>query len=336
MIVADWAITVEDLAAAPKLRMIQHQGVGHERIDKQALKARGVPLALCPAGTTIGVAEHTILLILAVYKRLVVADTKMRQGTWLQWGLRSTSFELCGKTLGLVGFGRIGQAVAKRAHAFDAKILYHDAFIPTPPAEARAWGVESVGLDDLLRRSDIVSVHVPTTDETRNFMNAARFAQMKRSAVFINTSRGAVVDEPALIRALQDKVIAGAGLDVFEKEPIRPENPLLAMDNVILTPHIPRAPWTPSPRRCKPSLPICSAACAVSPFTTESCDAYALRADRRGLSPDSNAGGCHEEDDGRVGAGSCLPRLARWFQSGRATHLVEPLGNPGHEEGSPE
>jgi phosphoglycerate dehydrogenase-like enzyme len=238
MIVADWAITAEDLAAAPKLRMVHHQGVGHERIDKQALKVRDVPLALCPAGTTIGVAEHTMLLILAVYKRLVVADTKMRQGTWLQWGLRSVSFELSGKTLGLIGFGRIGQAVAKRASAFDAKIIYHDAFIPTPPAEAAAWGVESVSLDDLLRRSDIVSVHVPTTDETRKFMNATRFAQMKRSAVFINTSRGAVVDEPALIAALKDKVIAAAGLDVFEKEPINQDNPLLRMDNVIVTPHI--------------------------------------------------------------------------------------------------
>ena len=238
MIVADWAITAEDLAAAPKLRMIHHQGVGHERIDKHALKTRSIPLALCPAGTTIGVAEHTMLLILAVYKRLVVADTQMRQGTWLQWGLRSVSFELSGKTLGVIGFGRIGQAVAKRAHAFDAKIVYHDTFIPAPPAEAKAWGVESVGMDDLLRRSDIVSVHVPMTDETHKFMNSARFAQMKRSAVFINTSRGVVVDEPALIRALQDKVIAGAGLDVFEKEPIQPENPLLTMDNVILTPHI--------------------------------------------------------------------------------------------------
>jgi phosphoglycerate dehydrogenase-like enzyme len=238
MIVADWPIVAEDLAAAPTLKMVQHQGVGHERIDKQALQARRIPLALCPAGTTIGVAEHTMLLILAVYKRLVVADTRMRQGTWLQWGLRSTSFELCGKTLGLVGFGRIGQAVAKRAHAFDARILYHDAFLPSPPAEAKAWGVESVSLDDLLRRSDIVSIHVPTTDETRKFMNAARFGRMKRSAVFINTSRGAVVDEPALIAALQDKVIAAAGLDVFEQEPIAPGNSLLGMDNVIVTPHI--------------------------------------------------------------------------------------------------
>jgi phosphoglycerate dehydrogenase-like enzyme len=238
MIVADWAVTAEDRAAAPKLKMVQHQGVGHERIDKQALKARGIPLGLCPAGTTTGVAEHTILLILAVYKRLVIADTKMRQGTWLQWGLRATSFELCGKTLGLVGFGRIGQAVAKRAHAFDARIIYHDAFIPTPPAEAKAWGVESASLEDLLHRSDIVSIHVPTTDETRKFMNATRFGQMKRSAVFINTSRGAVVDEPALIRVLQTQAIAAAGLDVFEREPIDKDNPLLGMDNVVLTPHI--------------------------------------------------------------------------------------------------
>ena len=238
MIVADWAVTAETVAAAPKLKMVQHQGVGHERIDKAALKARGIPLALCPAGTTTGVAEHTLLLILAVYKRLVVADTKMRQGTWLQWGLRSTSFELCGKTLGLIGFGRIGQAVAKRAHAFETKIVYHDAFVPTPPDDARAWGVESVTLDDLLRRSDIVSVHVPTTDTTRKFMNAARFGQMKRSAVFINTSRGAVVDEAALLAALQNKVIAAAALDVFEKEPISPDNPLLRLDNVIVTPHI--------------------------------------------------------------------------------------------------
>jgi phosphoglycerate dehydrogenase-like enzyme len=238
MIIADWPLTGEELAAAPKLRMVQHQGVGHERIQKEALEARGIPLGLCPAGTTIGVAEHTLLLILAVYRRLVVADTKLRQGTWLQWGLRSTSFELAGKTLGLVGFGRIGQAVAKRAHAFEVKVVYHDAFLPAPPPEAAAWGVQAVSLEELLRRADIVSVHVPTTDETRRFMNATRFAQMKRSAIFINTSRGAVVNEPDLVRALQDKVIAAAGLDVFEKEPINRDNPLLGLDNVVLTPHI--------------------------------------------------------------------------------------------------
>jgi phosphoglycerate dehydrogenase-like enzyme len=238
MIVADWSITEETLAAAPKLRMVQHQGVGHERIDKAALKARGIPLALCPAGTTVGVAEHTILLILAVYKRLVVADTKLRQGIWLQWGLRSVSFELAGKTLGLVGFGRIGRAVARRAHAFDARIIYHDPYLQERPAEADAWGAREVPLGELLRQSDIVSLHVPTTDETRRFMSTREFEQMKRSAILINTSRGAIVDEPALIKALEAKTIAGAGLDVFEQEPVQPDNPLLKMDNVILTPHI--------------------------------------------------------------------------------------------------
>ena len=238
MIVADWAVTSHELEAAPKLRMIQHQGVGHEKIDKAALQARSIPLALCPAGTTVGVAEHTILLILAVYKRLVVADTTLRQGTWLQWGLRSTSFELAGKTLGLVGFGRIGQAVAQRAQAFDARILYHDPYLQEPPAAATAWNAQQVPLVDLLRRSDIVSLHVPTTDETRRFMSTPQFEQMKRSAVLINTSRGAIVDEPALIEALRSKIIGGAGLDVFEQEPVRPDNPLLTMDNVVLTPHI--------------------------------------------------------------------------------------------------
>ena len=237
VLVADWAITDEELRAAPRLKMVQHQGVGHEKIDKEALKARKIPLALCPAGTTVGVAEHTILLILAVYKRLVAADTKLRQGTWLQWGLRSTSFELAGKTLGLHGFGRIGQAVAQRAHAFDARILFHDPYLKELPREASGW-LTSVSLPELLRQSDILSLHLPTTTETRKCMSTSQFQQMKRSAVLINTSRGALVDEPALVAALQNGTIAGAGLDVFEQEPVKPDNPLLAMDSVILTPHI--------------------------------------------------------------------------------------------------
>jgi len=238
LLAAVWAIGEEELRAAPKLKMVQHQGVGHEKIAKAALKARGIPLAICPAGTTVGVAEHTILLILAVYKRLVVADTKLRQGKWLQWELRSTSFELAGKTLGLVGFGRIGQAVAQRAHAFEARILYHDPYLKERLTVAAAWDAREVSFQDLLRQSDIVSLHVPTTDATRRFMSTPQFEQMKRSAILINTSRGAIVDEPALIMALEAGTIAGAGLDVFEQEPIKPDNPLLKMDNVVLTPHI--------------------------------------------------------------------------------------------------
>jgi phosphoglycerate dehydrogenase-like enzyme len=238
VVVADWPIAAEEVAAAPKLRMVQHQGVGHEKIDKDALKARGIPLALCPAGTTVGVAEHTILLILAVYKRLVLADRKLREGVWLQWGLRAASFELAGKTLGLLGFGRIAQAVARRAHAFDARILYHDPYLQEPPPEAAAWDATAVSFAELLRQSDILSLHVPTTDQTRRCMSTPQFEQMRRSAILINTARGAIVDEPALIKALEGKTIAGAGLDVFEQEPVKPDNPLLKMDNVVLTPHI--------------------------------------------------------------------------------------------------
>ena len=238
LVVADWPITEEDLQAAPKLKMVQHQGVGHEKIDKEALKARGIPLALCPAGTTVGVAEHTILLILAVYKRLVFADAKLREGVWLQWGLRSVSFELAGKTLGLLGFGRIAQAVARRAYAFDARILYHDPYLQEPPPEAAAWDITAVSFATLLGQSDILSLHVPTTDQTRRCMGTPQFEQMKRSAILINTARGAIVDEPALIKALESGTIAGAGLDVFEQEPMRADSPLLKMDNVVLTPHI--------------------------------------------------------------------------------------------------
>lgn len=238
LVVADWPITEQDLQAAPKLKMVQHQGVGHERIDKEALKARGIPLALCPAGTTVGVAEHTLLLILAVYKRLVLADTKLREGVWLQWGLRSVSFELAGKTLGLLGFGRIGQAVARRASAYDARVLYHDPYLREPPPEAAAWGAVAVSFADLLRRADILSLHVPATDQTRRCLSTPQFEQMRRSAILINTARGAIVDEAALIKALETKTIAGAGLDVFEQEPVRPDHPLLRMDNVVVTPHI--------------------------------------------------------------------------------------------------
>lgn len=236
LLVADWPVTAEDLGAAPRLKMVQHQGVGYEKIDQAALRARGIPLALCPAGTTTGVAEHTILLILAVYRRLVVADRKLREGTWLQWALRSTSYELAGKTLGLVGLGRIGQAVARRAQAFEAGVLYHDPYLPDPsPAAA---GAVAVSFPELLRRSDIVSLHVPATAETRRLLGTPQFEEMKRSAILINTSRGSVVDEPALIKALEAGTIAGAGLDVFEREPVSPDNPLLKMDNVVLSPHI--------------------------------------------------------------------------------------------------
>lgn len=235
LLIADRPVTAEHLAAAPRLRMIQHQGVGYEKVDLAACRARGIPLALAPEGTTTGVAEHTLLLILALYRRLLQAASGVREGRWMQWELRSVSFELAGKTLGLVGFGRIGREVARRALAFDARVLYFDPHVPDPGGLAvrRANTLES-----LLGEADIVSLHVPVTPETRGFVDAQWLRRMKPGSVLVNTARGALVDEAALVRALTAGPLAGAALDVLNQEPPEPGNPLLRLENVLLTPHI--------------------------------------------------------------------------------------------------
>jgi len=237
VLVATRPLPRELIAQAPRLRLIQHQGVGYENIDIAAAHAAGVPVALCPEGTTTGVAEHTILLILAVYKQLLLADRSVRQGEWLQFGLRANSFELAGKRLGLVGFGRIGRAVARRARAFDAEVCYYD-LVRAPRKVERDLRVSFLSLEELLAGSDIISLHVPSTPETRHLINEETLALMRRQSILINTARGALVDQAALVRALRDGRLAGAGLDVFEEEPPRPDDPLLSLSNVVLTPHI--------------------------------------------------------------------------------------------------
>lgn len=232
MVVADRAVTAADLDAAERLRMIQHQGVGYERIDVASCKQRGVVLALTPEGTTTGVAEHTILLILALYKQLLRAATGVPRGDWLQWELRQNSFELSGKTVGLVGFGRIGRAVARRATAFDARVIYHD-----PLADDGAFE-RMPNLDALLEQSDIVSLHVPGSAGNRHMIGEQELVRMKPSALLINTSRGNLIDEAALYAALTGGQIAAAGLDVLAQEPPQTANPLLHLDNVLITPHI--------------------------------------------------------------------------------------------------
>ncbi len=235
ILVADHAVTAEHIAAAPRLRMIQHQGVGYERIDLEACRARGIPVALTPEGTSIGVAEHTLLLILAVYKHLVKAANGARAGQWMQWELRGNSFELYGKRLGMVGMGRIGREVAQRALAFGANVIYYDPFV----SQLEDLPVRKIdALDEFLAAADIVSLHVPASGANRHFINAETLGKMKPGALLINTSRGALVDESALVEALRAGRLAGAGLDVLEKEPATQDNPLLHFENVIITPHI--------------------------------------------------------------------------------------------------
>jgi len=238
IIVATAKVTEDLLRNAKKLKLIQHQGVGYDNIDVHAVKRMGIPIGLTPEGTSIGVAEHTILLILAVYKKLVIAHNSLLKGKWLQFPLRPESYEMYGKTLGLIGFGRIGREVAKRAKPFGVRILYYDKYIHVSLEEKENLGVEEISFEKILAESDIVSLHVPLTDETRGMMNHKTFKAMKHAAILINTARGNLVNEKDLYEALKDRIIAGAGLDVFEKEPPSSDNPLFKLDNVILTPHI--------------------------------------------------------------------------------------------------
>jgi len=216
---------------------VQLQGVGYDGIDRAALKQRGIPLCMTVRGTVGGVSEHTILMILALFKHLLEADQSVRQGRWLSNSLRFRCYLLEGKTLGIIGLGRIGREVVKRARGFDPVIVYHDA-VRQPPEVEQQLGVTYLPLDDLLCTSDIVSVHVPLTAQTRKFLGAREFALMKPTAIFINTSRGPTMDETALYQALAQQRIMGAGLDVFDPEPPSADNPLLQLDNVILSPHM--------------------------------------------------------------------------------------------------
>ena len=238
VIVATVPITDGLLAGAPKLKLIQHQGVGYDTTDVQAARKRGVVVGLTPEGTTIGVAEHTLLLILAVYKKLTLAHNSLREGRWLQFALRPGSYELCGKTLGLIGFGRIGREVAKRARAFDARVLFYERWARVTLDQKAEWGVEEAGFRQLLAESDIVSLHLPLTRRTRGIIGRKALRLMKPGAVLINTARGRLVDEGALIEALRAGRIGAAGLDVFQNEPPQPDNALLTLENVIITPHI--------------------------------------------------------------------------------------------------
>lgn len=225
--------------AATSLRLVHHQGVGyHDTVDWGALSERGIPLALTPEGTTIGVAEHAVMLALAVCKRLPYADAELRQGRWHINALRPESRELSGMTVGYLGMGRIGQALAERLRVFGTSGIYVDDAAPLAPARERELGLERVDFAALLARSDLLSLHVPLTPATRHLIDRAAIAKMKPGALIVNTARGGLIDEVALAEALSDGRLGGAGLDVFEKEPPAPSDPLLALRNVVVTPHI--------------------------------------------------------------------------------------------------
>lgn len=219
--------------AAERLELVHHQGVGwQDTTDHAVLKARGVPLALTPEGTTVGVAEHTVLLILSVLKLLPFADSELRQGRFHINALRPVSRELNGMTVGYIGMGRIAQAVAERLRAFGTRGIFYDSNV------SAAGGLQSCTFEQVLQDADVITLHVPLTAQTRHMIGAPQFAQMKRGAYLINTSRGGLIDEAALLAALESGHLAGAALDVFETEPLPAAHPLCRRRDVVLTPHI--------------------------------------------------------------------------------------------------
>ncbi len=228
-------LTAHVMDFLPRCRSITRYGIGVDNVDVPAATARGIWVTNVPGFCAHEVAEHTMAFVLTFTRRLRRLDSSVRAGQWETITLMRPTRRLSSLTLGLVGFGQVARAVATYANGFGMRVI---ATALHTSAEAMATsGVTKVGLDDLLAESDFVSLHVPVTDETRHLIDARRLGLMKPSAYLINTSRGALVDEEALIDALRNGRIAGAGLDVLAKEPPSRDNPLLAMDNVIVTPH---------------------------------------------------------------------------------------------------
>ena len=229
----------EAIDRATNLKVISTMSAGFEHIDVTYATEKGIYVGYAPDALTEATADLTFSLLLAAARRIPESDRFMRQRKWkISW----TPLFMIGKsvwesTLGIIGLGKIGKAVAKRAQGFNMRVLYADS-VRLTPAEERELNVTFRPLEDLLKESDFASIHVPVTDETRHFMNEERLKLMKPSAVLINASRGATVDEPALTKALREKWIAGAALDVYEREPIADNNPLLDLENVVLVPHI--------------------------------------------------------------------------------------------------
>lgn len=233
---------------APRLRLIQLISAGYDRVDIEAARKAGVPVANNGGSNSTAVAEHTLMLILSVMKKLVWQHNNVVHGKWRVGDFASQRFlELAGKTLGIVGLGTIGKKVARRARPFEMSILYHD-IVRLAEHEEDGLGVRFALLPEVLRSSDVVTLHVPLTPATRNLIGARELDMMKRSAFLINTCRGPVVDEDALHAALTSGQIAGAALDVMVEEPPAANHPLFALDNVIITPHTAGPTWENWPK----------------------------------------------------------------------------------------
>lgn len=220
------------------IKLIQLFSAGYDGINLPLARELGIPVANNGGANSISVAEHAMLLILAVLRDLVRQAENARAGKWRD--LESTTlscFELAEKTVGIIGMGNIGRQLARRLQGFDVSARYYDKYVALPPAVEQELGVRKVSLEELCKTSDVISIHVPLTSETHHLIGREELALMKPSAILVNTSRGGVVDQQALYEALKEKRIAGAGLDVLEPEPFDITDPIFRLDNVTITPH---------------------------------------------------------------------------------------------------
>jgi lactate dehydrogenase-like 2-hydroxyacid dehydrogenase len=221
----------------PKVRMIQLGGVGYEHVDVEACDRRSVPVAITPEGTVTGVAEHTVMMMLAIYKHLAEAHAALKRGEWIHDRLRPICLMLEEKRVGIVGMGRIGREVARRLRGFDVETVYHD-IRPLAAEDETRYGARHLELDELLSTSDVVTLHVFLGPGSKHLIGQRELELMKPTAVLINTSRGDVVDEAALCGHLAAGKLYGAGIDAWQEEPTSPENPILRLENVLVTPHM--------------------------------------------------------------------------------------------------
>jgi len=229
-------ITEELMKASPRLKVIGVHGIGCDHVDLAAAKRLGKIVCNTPDALTVTVSEMAFALTLALLRNIVSADKAVRKGEWNRKYSDLIGSELAGKKVGIIGLGRIGEATARRVKAFDSDVLYWSR--TRKPEKELKYGFRWMELDDLLKDSDIISLHVPSTEETRHLIGLEQFEKMKQGVYIVNTARGKVIDEEALIKALKNGKVKAAALDVFENEPLSTDSPLCKMDNVILTPHI--------------------------------------------------------------------------------------------------
>lgn len=225
------------LRAASRLKLIQLISAGYDDIDLETCQQLGIPVVNNGGSNSIDVAEHTLALILSYYRRIREHDEDVRNGIWNIETASSSCYTIYGKTVGIIGFGNIGKKVAELLSGFGTNVIYNDELQASVEIE-RSLQATYTGLESLIGESDIISLHVPLTDDTRHLIGSREISWMRPQTLFVNTCRGEVVDEAALVQALEEKRILGAALDVLQKEPPEISSPLLTLDNVLLTPHV--------------------------------------------------------------------------------------------------